>query len=118
MNGKKFFLLVTVFVAMLLLVGVGVEVAQAGGQGKTDPTPNHVPVCQKIPVTGREYYELRCSDRGSDIVDVQVSTNGGYKLDWSDDYVHLIVYATSQDPVTASWSVSDQAGNVVAGKLP
>lgn len=115
MYAKKLFLLVTVFVALVLLIGAGLDVAQAAGKL---PSPTHPPVCHKILTTGEHYYELRCTDRGSDIVDVQVSTNGGYKLDWSDDYVHLIVYATSQDPVTATWSVSDQAGNVAAGKLP
>ena len=115
MNAKKLFLLVTVFVAMVLLVGAGIDVAQAAGKL---PSPTHPPVCQRILTTGTDYYELRCNDRGSDIADVQVSTNGGYKLDWSDNYVYLIVYATSQDPTTATWAVYDKAGNVAAGKLP
>lgn len=118
MNGKKIFLLVVVFVAMVLLVGAGVEVAQAGGAGKNSPLPPHVPVCQKVPSTAADYYELRCSDRGGDIASVDVTTNGAYKLDWTANYVTLIVFASPNQTVTANWHVYDQAGNSVSGILP
>ena len=118
MNGKKIFLLVAVFVAMILLVGAGVEVAQAGGISKIAPAPTHVPVCHKVPVSSADYYELRCSDRGRDIAGVDVNTSATYKLDWSDGSVTLIVFADPQQNVSAAWHVYDKAGNSVSGNLP
>lgn len=120
MNTKKYLLIVALMVALVALAGLGADVAEAGGIGKTAPT--HPPVCSKVlysDFTG-SYYELQCTDSGNDIIGVYVKATVKYTLDWDASTVTLRVptQQANDQAVYLFWQVSDQAGARVSGTLP
>jgi hypothetical protein len=121
MYTKKYLLIVAFMVALVALVGLGADVAEAGAINKIAPT--HPPKCVKIYSTDRadNYIELQCTDSGKDIAGVQVVAGSGvkYTLNWDATSVALRVYPDPKaDKILLSWTVSDTAGSRVTGILP
>lgn len=115
MNTKKYLLVAVLMMALVALIGLGVDAAEAKGGGKTAPT--HAPVCTKLYTN--EYYELQCTDSGNDIIVATVKTDAKYTLDWDMKGVTLRVYVDpARDDVRAFWHVQDSAGTLVSGTLP
>jgi len=117
---KKYLLIVALMVAVVALLGLGADVAQAGAISKIAPT--HPPKCVKIYGPDSDnYIELQCTDSGKDIAGVQVMATSGvkYTLNWDATSVALRVYPDPQtDQILLSWRVYDIAGTRVTGTLP
>ncbi len=118
---KKYLLIVALMVAVVALLGLGADVAEAGAINKIAPT--HPPQCVKIYGTDRadNYIELQCTDSGKDIAGVQVMAGSGvkYTLNWDATSVTLRVYPDPKaDRILLSWNVYDIAGTRVMGTLP
>jgi hypothetical protein len=119
---KKYLLIVALMIAVVALVGLSADVAQAGGSRKTAPT--HPPVCVKVlnaDFVG-DYYELQCTDPGNDIATVEVKSSIKYDLTWDETFVTLRAYAPDPslptDSILVFWTVTDKLGSKVSGTLP
>ncbi len=122
---KKYLLIVALMVAVVALVGLGADVAQAGGISKTAPT--HPPVCVQVLSADYvgDYIELQCTDPGNDIANVQVKSSIKYDLTWNQASAILRVYPPtspqpfpSADRIFVFWTVTDSLGAKVSGTLP
>ncbi|MCI0399141.1 MAG: hypothetical protein L0332_03015 [Chloroflexi bacterium] len=113
MKGKRVLLLLPL--VAILILGAVFSVAEAGIDGPSANIAPHPPRCV-ADFSSDALYVLTCTDRGKDIIGMQVKSNTPYELTWNAEGATLTVQLRKD--TAFMWTVVDKAGSRTSGKYP